>query len=252
LKIAFVAFSSALALSLAFRPAAAFEGSFLGRNGLWRVVHNICAPVSKVTGLALPCLAVDRDKGFATVSAPGDDAHIVVTPLVRVSGVESPALLQPDASNYWADAWSQRGWVSKGAGRELAWSELGMAINSRPARTQDQLHIHVACVRPDVRRAADEAARQHGGKAGWFNIDLRPLRLERYRARLLKTEELDRNIFAMVASDIPRARDYMALQTIALIGYEDASFGRGFILLDNSYGAAAEGLLDPDCNMARG
>jgi len=247
LKTALVASALILALVVAFDPpASAFEGSFLGRNGLWRVVHNVCAPVSKVTGLPLPCLAIDRDKGFATVSAPGDDAHIVVTPLVRVSGVESPDLLLPGAPNYWADAWSQRDWISKGAGRDLGWNDLGMAINSRPSRTQDQLHIHVACVRPDVRDAVDQAARLHGQK-GWFAVDLRPLGLDRFRARLLKADAIDDNLFALVASEVPRARDYMALQAIGLLGHEDGHSGKGFVLLVNSYGGHSEGLLDPDC-----
>ncbi|WP_374547992.1 CDP-diacylglycerol diphosphatase, partial [Rhodoblastus sp.] len=184
------------------QPAASFEGAFLGRDGLWRIVHNVCAPLSRVTGVALPCLAVDHDKGVATLRAPDDATHIIVTPLDRVAGVESPSLLRPNAPNYWADAWGQRAWVAQAAGRPLAWNDLGMAINSRPGRSQDQLHIHVDCVKPEIRTALARAVQD---QKGWFEIDLRPW-AARYRAKRLKVEDLDQNIFRMVATEIPSAR----------------------------------------------
>jgi CDP-diacylglycerol pyrophosphatase len=241
------AFCSLLALTCALRPAAAFEGRAFGRDGLWRVVHDVCAPVSRITGVSLPCLAVDHDKGFATLRAPDETTHIIVTPLQRIAGVESPALLRPDAPNYWADAWSQRGAVAGGAGRPLAWGELGMAINSRLGRSQDQLHIHVDCVKPEVRQAL---ARAIHGQKGWFDLDLRPWGGP-YRTKRLRADDLDRNIFRMVATEIPRAGDNMAHETIALIGFEDARSGRGFILLAAGDGGHAEELLDHQCRVAR-
>jgi CDP-diacylglycerol pyrophosphatase len=256
LRRAFAVFSSLLtllaltllALTCAPRPAGAFEGRAFGRDGLWRIVHGICAPVSRVTGVALPCLAVDRDKGSATLRAPDDDTHIIVTPLEKVSGVESPSLLRTDAPNYWATAWSQRDWVVQGAGQQLRWNDLGMAVNSRPGRSQDQLHIHVDCVQPTVRKAL---ARAVNGQKSWFDLDLRPS-AGLYRARRLKEGDLDQNIFRMVATEIPHARDDMARQTIAMIGVEDAKHGRGFVLLVAGNGGHAEELLDHRCQLARG
>ena len=244
---ALAAFCSLLALGVLSRPAPAFEGRAFGRDGLWRIVHGVCSPISRITGVSLPCLAVDHDKGFATVRAPDDATHIIVTPLKRIAGIESPALLQADAPNYWADAWSQRGAVIEGAGRPLGWDELGMAINSRAGRSQDQLHIHVDCVKPDVKQALARAV--HGQK-GWFDVDLRPW-AEHYRARRLRAEELDQNVFRMVAAEMP-AGDNMAHETIALIGFEDARSGRGFILLAAGDGGAAEELLDHQCRIAGG
>lgn len=246
LRGALAAFCSLLALGLLSRPAPAFEGSAFGRDGLWRIVHGVCSPISRVTGVSLPCLSVDHDKGFATVRAPDDATHIIVTPLKRIAGIESPALLQADAPNYWADAWSQRGAVVEGAGRPLGWDDLGMAINSRAGRSQDQLHIHVDCVKPDIKQSLARAV--HGQK-GWFDVDLRP-RAGHYRARRLRAEELDQNVFRMVAAVMPPG-DNMAHETIALIGFEDARSGSGFILLAAGNGGSAEELLDHQCRIAR-
>lgn len=227
--------------------ATAFDGHALGRDGLWRIVHGVCAPVSQITGVPLPCLAVDHAKGYAVVRAPDDTTHIIITPLARVSGVESPALQKKDAPNYWAVAWGQRHWVTEAADHPLAWNDLGMAINSQPGRSQDQLHIHVDCVDPRLRQALARAVRSQNG---WFEIDLAPW-AGRYRARRLKTSELDQNIFRMVALEIPRARDNMADETIAVIGLEDSHREKGFVLLAAGDGGHAEELLDHQCRLAR-
>ncbi len=240
-------FAGRVAVAGAARPAASFEGLAFGRNGLWGVVHGVCSPMSRLTGLPAPCLAVDHARGFATLRAPDEATHIIVTPLVRVSGIESPALLRKDAPNYWADAWSERHWVEEGAGRPLAWSDIGMAINSRAGRSQDQLHIHVDCVKPEIKTDLARAAR---GRKGWFEINLRPT-AGRYHGRALSAGELDRNIFRMVALEIPRARDNMAGETIAVIGLDEPPAGRGFLLLAAGGGGHAEELLDHQCRIGR-
>ncbi|MGO8740224.1 CDP-diacylglycerol diphosphatase [Rhodoblastus sp.] len=239
-------FAGLAALAGAPNPTAAFEGQAFGRNGLWRIVHGVCSPMSRLTGFAAPCLAVDRERGFATLRAPDEATHIIVTPLVRVAGVESASLLRKDAPNYWADAWSERHWIEQAVGHPLGWSDIGMAINSRDGRSQDQLHIHVDCVIPQVKTALARAAR---GRKGWFEIDLRRWS-GIYRARRLSAEELDRNIFRMVALEISHGRDNMAGETIAVIGVDEPGAGRGFLLLVAGGGGHAEELLDHKCRVA--
>jgi hypothetical protein len=67
-----------------------------------------------------------------------------------ISGIESPALLRENAPNYWEAAWDARRFVEEGARRQLPRDKIGMAINSAASRSQDQLHIHVACIAPKV------------------------------------------------------------------------------------------------------
>jgi CDP-diacylglycerol pyrophosphatase len=103
-------------------------------------------------------------------------------------------------------------------------------------------------VQPTVRKALAHAV---NGQKSWFDLDLRPS-AGHYRARRLKEGDLDQNIFRMVAAEIPHAREDMARQTIAMIGVEDAKYGRGFVLLVAGNGGHAEELLDHQCRVARG
>jgi CDP-diacylglycerol pyrophosphatase len=72
--------------------------------------------------------------------------------MARRTGVESPELLRDDEPDYFADAWTERERVIAASGRPKAGSdELGLAINSRWGRSQDQLHIHIDFVHSQVR-----------------------------------------------------------------------------------------------------
>ncbi len=55
-----------------------------------------------------------------------------------------------NAPNYWEAAWNARRFVEEGARRQLPRDKIGMAVNSAASRSQDQLHIHVACIAPKV------------------------------------------------------------------------------------------------------
>src|SRR3984893_12466159 len=60
------------------------------------------------------------------------------------------ALLRENAPNYWEAAWDARRYVEEGARRQLPRDKIGMAINSAASRSQEPLHIHVACIPPKV------------------------------------------------------------------------------------------------------
>ncbi len=209
---------------------------------LWRVVHDLCAPMNRVTGLPLPCLKFDRPHGFAVLRAPGDITRIIVVPTRKIAGVESPLLLRENAQNLWLEAWRHRGAVTAAADRPLAWDDIGMAVNSQEQRTQDQLHIHVDCIFPQLKRAleAHPPSENH-----WSELDLRPW-ADRYRVKRLGANGLDRNIFRMIADEIPGARTHMGDHSVAVIGFGSGP-GEGFVVMDNGDGGHAEELLDHRC-----
>jgi CDP-diacylglycerol pyrophosphatase len=121
-----------------------------------------------------------------------------------------------------------------------------MAINSVDSRSQNQLHIHVDCVRADVRRAL--AAREHDIGSTWAPLDLPPSG-RRYRARRLVGADLGaRDPFVLLAAEAGDARREMARQSLAVIGAQFDDGSPGFILLaDGGAHAFAEGLLDHGC-----
>jgi CDP-diacylglycerol pyrophosphatase len=70
-------------------------------------------------------------------------------PFQRLIGLEDPELQKPQAPNYWAIAWSR-------AKDYVPCHDIGLAINSRCGRTEDQLHIHMSCVPADLRGFLDQ------------------------------------------------------------------------------------------------
>ncbi len=225
------------------RGAAAFDLS--GRSALWHVVNDLCRPMQTALDLPLPCLKVDTELGYAVLRAPGDATQILVAPTARIEGIESPALLRDRAPNLWSDAWSERERVVASAPRPLDWSDIGMAVNSLPGRSQDLLHLHVDCVNWRLKRAL--AARAGQSFAKWAVFDVHPW-AGRYRVADLGADGVKGNIFKMIADEIPGAKSRMAQQSVAVVGVIDANGERSFVALVNSHGGHAEELLDHSCS----
>jgi CDP-diacylglycerol pyrophosphatase len=169
-----------------------------------------------------------------------------------MSGIESPDLLAPDAPNYWRVAWEARTYVARQAGTALSREAIGMAINSANARSQDQLHIHIDCVRPDVRDGISGHAAAFGETWAALPFDLDG---QNYVARRVDSPDLDEvDPFRLLAQGVETARHDMAAETLVVIG---ATFDvPGFVLLADRADptrddpAHGEDLLDHTCSIA--
>lgn len=222
------------------------------RGLLWRVVQA-CVSNHRLTGSAFPCLAVDDGAdGYAVVRAPFQKTHVIVTPTIRTIGVEADRLRGADAPNYFEDAWASRHFVGEALGHRLARDDLGLAVNSRAGRSQDQLHIHVDCLDPDV---AASLSRQmpnlHSQK--WVRIRVLP-RAPRYWAlKLARSDLTGTNVVDLVAKGLAIDADGMDQTTIVLAGAQNVDGKPGFVLLarqriqDSLDEAHGEALLDNDC-----
>ena len=161
-------------------------------NALWTIVNGQCVPDQRNNGDPAPCALVDLDggepRGYAVLKDLVGTTQYLLIPTERVPGIESPQILAVDAPNYFADAWRARSFVEQRAGRELPRDWLSLAINSADARSQDQLHIHVDCVRADVRQALTVHADDIG--ATWRPFP-ETLAGQQYRAMSIRVEELD-------------------------------------------------------------
>ena len=233
-------------LTLAGSPAAANHP-----GALWRVVHGLCLRDMAISGRPAPCLAVDRQDGYAVVPDLRHRTQVLLVPTTRIGGIESPEILSPDAVNYWQAAWEARRWVERRARRPIPRDQIGLAINSVFSRSQNQLHIHVDCVRPDVRQALAENEAAIG--SAWTPLPV-PLAGRLFEARRLAGEDLgQRNPFVLLARGDPAARRRMPLETLAVIGATFADGSPGFYLLSDHAdllrgdSGFAEGLLDHAC-----
>lgn len=237
--------------------AALFVGlgaATLPRDILWHV-EQTCVLDQRLTGSPFPCLAVQpepAEAGVAVLRAPFRRTHVVAMPLARISGIEAPELLAADAPNYLMAAWAARRFVQADASRPLAWADLGLAVNSQATRSQDQLHIHIECVRRGLKRQFAERLSQYPTDT-WQPAGLVFQHQDYWARRVDKPSLAGLNVFAM-AHDIPALAEDPALTILAVIGVTDPARGDGFLLLagrsDSTRGPAqstSEDLLDHSC-----
>jgi len=224
-------------------------------NALWHVVHDLCVTDMRASGHPAPCAQVDLSGGFALIKDMGHQTQYLLIPTARITGIESPRLQDPDAPNYWRDAWQARALVEQALGRELPRPDIGLAVNSIPGRTQNQLHIHIDCVRPDVITFLADHQKEIGSR---WSILTKPLDGWRYHVRWVAGEDLgDHDPFKLLARTDPAARSDMGDETLAVIGAVRPDGSPGFILLsaqgggDNDDAAVAERLLDHSCRVAQ-
>jgi CDP-diacylglycerol pyrophosphatase len=127
-----------------------------------------------------------------------------------------------------------------------------MAINSAASsRSQDQLHIHVACIAPKVA----EFLRRHQAEIheAWSFLTSGLLG-PRFAAMKVETDTLAHvDPFKLLARSLPSGKFSMGNQTLAVIGATFSDGRIGFYLLANESGASprkivsAEAPLDDKC-----
>lgn len=221
------------------------------RNALWQIVHNACVPDMRLRGSPAPCSEVDLRRGFVVFKDIIGRAQILLIPTRRSTGIEDPQLLSPAGTNYWQAAWEARATFEQRLGRRVPREAIGLAINSALSRTQNQLHIHVDCLRPEVAAVLRMRGDRIGGH--WSDLPI-PLAGRRYRAMRVMGEDLgSRDPFKLLATGDPLARPDMGRQTLVVAGYRSARGTPGFLLLshraDPATGDRAHGedLLDHHC-----
>jgi CDP-diacylglycerol pyrophosphatase len=201
---------------------------------LWKYVHDECVPNQQRHADPAPCALVDLKDGvghgYAIFKDAFGDTQYLLLPTARVTGIESSDLLLPNAPNYFAAAWRERGYVEKAARRTLPRAAISLAINSELRRSQNQLHIHIDCVWSDVQAALQRNLAALGDNWALFP---EPLAGHSYRARRVLAEDLDgANPFVLLADGVPYARATMGAQTLIVVGAQFANAKPGFVILD--------------------
>src|SRR3984885_15982846 len=126
----------------------------LHRMALWQVVRA-CVADYKLTGTPFPCLEVNltggEERGTVVLRPPLSE-DTLLAPTRRIKGIEDPFLQSPEAPNYFDAAWRARTFLEDSGGEAPERDNIALFVNSAVVRTQDQLHIHVSCLRPYARR----------------------------------------------------------------------------------------------------
>jgi CDP-diacylglycerol pyrophosphatase len=219
-------------MTMALTPA---TGCAADPSALWKIVDGKCVPHEEATHDPSPCTVVDlsggTEKGFVVLKDINGAAQFLLIPTARIGGIEDPAILAPDATNYWDAAWRARSFVDGRLHTNLPRDGFALAINSSFGRTQNQFHIHIDCIRPDVRDAL--SANQDRIGATWTPLPV-PLAGKNYRAIRINQENLDGvDPFRVLADGDEQARADMGNHTLVLVGETFSDHTNGFVLLDD-------------------
>src|SRR5262249_8764950 len=133
-------------------------------------------------------------------------AHYLLIPVRTVRGIDEREVLGAAAPNYFAAAWLGRTALADATGRALPRSAVGMAINPLRARSQDQLHIHIECLRPGVYQGLKQAADALHDTWSQVRIDGAD-----YQALRVSGADLGANPFALIAQGVPGSMNQYSL-----------------------------------------
>jgi CDP-diacylglycerol pyrophosphatase len=216
-------------------------------NALWTIVDHQCVPVARQSGGPGFCTAVDLSKRYAILKDINGNTQYLLIPTDRVTGIESPSVLEADAPDYWADAWNARQYVGSKIGLTFPPNQLGLEINSKYRRSQQQLHIHMDCMHEKIIKDLARYRTVEPGQWHWTKLDGSAYRVMRVLS--LKGES---DPFRIVNRD-RQGSDAMAQQTILVTG-AGPSDKDGWLVVNSSLelddgSGTAEPLLDHSCEI---
>ena len=226
------------------------------RDALWTILNTSCVPAAHAAALPAPCarieLPADGHTGWVLMKDRRGALQFLLLPTSRIPGIESPALLSADTPNFFAAAWRSRDLLDRRRGQPLPRDTVSLTLNPIRRRSQDQLHIHISCVRPELRaRLAVVQGEISSAWAplpgGWLNHP--------WLVRRVDAETLDGiNPISDVVAQVPGAAGNMGVVGISVVGMTFKDAKPGFVLMatrwdssDLSSGSAEHDVQDHDC-----
>lgn len=216
-------------------------------NALWKIVSQQCVPNQQQNRDPSPCRLVDLRNGYVIMKDREGPLQFLLMPVKKITGIESPILLNPFTSNYFAEAWHARHFMEERRGSPVDDSAVALSINSQRGRTQNQLHIHISCLRPDIRRRLDSLNATLSEK--WQSAQLGR---HEYQIRLITRDELKKTSpFVRIANELPGAREEMGKYGIAVAAMPGGQralmvIKRNLLMLNRG---SAEELQDHSCSI---
>jgi len=240
--------AGAALVALAVSALAETAALVAARDRLRFIVQEECVPHWLAAHDPAPCVRVRTavsgraDQGYAVLADRKGGAHFLLIPTQTIRGVESPETRGPAALNYFDAAWQARDLLAGVVGHPVPRAAVGLAVNQSRARSQDQLHIHISCLRGSVLQALRAQAERIGRR--WTAIELEGWPYQ--SVRILAERPGGTNPFELLADTLPGAAEAMEHFTLLLAGM-DFSEGPGFVLLAGRSVPGAELLLDAGC-----
>jgi len=225
-------------------------------DALWKIISQRCVPGQVQRNDPAPCAEVNLEggeaKGFVLLKDRDGATQFLVMPTAKITGIESPDILAPDATNYFAVSWREHAHMDAVAHRAFPRDAVTLAINSMTGRSQNQLHIHIDCGTAELRDAL--AAHRNAVGESWAPFPV-PLAGHPYLAMRVMGESLDGvNPFRLLADGVAGAAADMGHQTLVAAATVFADGKPGFVLLTDHSNlpagdrASGEELQDHSCH----
>ncbi|WP_423821211.1 CDP-diacylglycerol diphosphatase [Salinisphaera sp. SPP-AMP-43] len=189
-------------------------------DALWHIVHDRCVPHAEQGKQPTPCTKVDRQTGYALLKDLVGPLQYLLIPTSRIEGIESPAFSAPDAPHFFARAWQSRQVMAQRYDQPISDDAILLALNSPHGRSQNQLHIHISCVKPAVRQRLQRMAPQIS--AHWQRLP-DELAGHRYIARRVSSALLEQTSAAHLLAEHADAGQHMADYGLALTALDAQS-----------------------------
>lgn len=188
-------------------------------DALWQIVSQNCTLGHAAPPATGVCLKVDKKHQYVLFKASNGPHHDLLMPTFPVAGLESTVLDAPATPPFIAIAWAERGRLAKEAGFPIRDEDMSLAINSRLGRSQNHLHIHIACLHASVK---ESLARQANSITFQWSAIPEPIMGKHYFAKRIAGERLDLENPIVILNDFLRSE-----------GRLPGSFGLGLARLDN-------------------
>ncbi|KGT95455.1 CDP-diacylglycerol pyrophosphatase [Erwinia typographi] len=218
-------------------------------DALWKIVSQKCVPDQQQNHHPAPCRLVDLRNGFVVLKDREGPLQFLLMPVEKITGIESPTLLNPATPNFFAEAWLSRHYMEEKHGAPIEDTSVAIAINSLRGRTQNQLHIHISCLRPDIRQRLDSLSPTLTSL--WQSAQLAG---HDYQVRTVTSDDIKKiSPFLRIANELPGAREEMYKYGIAIAALPDGRrvmmvIKRNLLLLNKG---SAEELQDHSCSILK-
>lgn len=245
----------AIALLVVALLAGAGAGYWFTSNGnpdaLRQIVTEQCLPNAREHNSPEPCAQVNLKSGYVLMKDRNGPLQFLLMPTYRINGTESPLLLDPNTPNFFWQAWQSRDVLSKMRGSQVPDNAISLTINSRTGRTQNHFHIHISCLRPDVRAQLNDNATRISSQ--WLEFPGGLLGHAYLARRVTEAELVQRSPFLMLAEEVPEAKAHMGRFALAMVQQADDSFvllatERNWLALNR---ASAEEIQDHQCDILK-
>ncbi|CNC71935.1 CDP-diacylglycerol pyrophosphatase [Yersinia intermedia] len=229
--------------------ATVYKLRFSNADALWKIVSQQCVPHMVAEHNPQPCVAADIPAGFVVYKSNVGPLQYLLMPTAKISGMESPQLLTNSSPNYFLDAWQARHFMADKYGAPIDDADISLTINSKYGRSQDHLHIHISCLKPQVKAAL--AAQEANFRQQWQPLPAGLLGHDYLVRRTTAAELQHSGAFRLLADEVAGAKDNMGRYGLAMTALPDGAF----LLLASQasltklHRASVEELQDHDCNL---